>query len=188
MTEKRGEIVRKLEEIEPIMDVCGEIKVLSSTNDFPEASLALAIMRAPTITHYHEDSTEFYFVIGGKGKLIVAENTYKPKEGMLAIIPPNTAHYTIPREITKVLAFSVPAWIPEDQFVLEEKDTLAGYSPSKERFELIEEILFQNGLELKEGISQREREELDIKRQDFILRAGLNNRSLPELREFLRIF
>ena len=57
----RSVIVRQLWEIPPIADVCGEIRPMSTEDDFSQASLAVAAMVAPTIPHYHRIITEFYY-------------------------------------------------------------------------------------------------------------------------------
>jgi len=173
------EIVRHLGDVQSIADVCGEIRVLSGADDFGGANLAVAAMRAPTIPHYHEIATEFYFVSKGSGRLIVGANTHEIKRGTLVIIPPNNAHYAIPREATEVLAFSVPAWSEEDQIVLEESDTIAGYSLSKERFELVEEAIWL--------VTPHEGEVPARAGRARILQADWDSMSIPELRELLRI-
>lgn len=184
----KTEIVRHHSEIPPIADVCGQIRALSSRDDFQEANVVVATMKAPTIPHYHREATEFYFVLSGKGRLIVGRNVYEITNWMLVIIPSNTVHYTIPSLRTEILAFSVPAWREEDQFPLEgTTDAIAGYSSFQEKAELIEEILRREGLEFQEGMSRKEREDLDIERQGFVLGARLNLMSIPELREALRI-
>lgn len=180
-------IVRHPIDIQPITDVCGEIRALSSDEDFKKASLALSTMRAPAIPHYHEVATEFYFVIEGSGKIIVDKKSYEMKSRMLIIIPPDNAHYTIPRKVSRVLAFSVPAWSEEDQIILQEGDTAAGHSGSRERFELIDELHIRKGLGFEARMSQEEREVREAERMDIISRAGWDKLSILELREKLRI-
>ncbi len=182
------EIVISVEKVQPIKDICGEIRVLSSKQDFDKASTALVTMSAPGVSHYHKITTEFYFIIEGKGKLVIGANVYEIKAGTLILIPPNTAHYFIPREVTKILVFCIPAWSKEDEIVLDETDKLvAGYSACTEKCELIREGLFRCDLGFEESMSKKEREELDVERQSFVLRAGYNKMSIPELRGLLKI-
>ncbi len=180
------EIVRKLDSIKSIQDVCGEIKALSTKRDFIEASLAMAIIKSPTIPHYHKRITEFYYVINGVGKLIVGRNTHNIKSRMLIIIPPLLVHYTIPRsKKIKVLAFAAPAWSEEDEFIAKENNVFADFSEYKEKSELIYEILSRADMDFEFGMNRKEKEALDIERQMFVLRAGYNNMSISELRRLL---
>lgn len=182
-----NEIVRHFEEVEAIEDICGEIRAFSSREDFKGANLALVTMLEPNVPHYHKITTEFYFIIDGEGALIIGREVYQIESQTLIIIPPNKAHYFIPRRPTKLLVFCIPAWSKEDEIVLEEDETVVHYSTFSEKFELINEILFRCDLGFKDDMSQEEREELDVERQSFVLRAGYNNMSVPELRELLKV-
>lgn len=179
------EIIRRLDNIKSVQDVCGMISVLSNKDDFKKASVALAMMIGPTIPHYHRRITEFYYVLKGKGKLITGRNTHQVAEGALIIIFPHTCHYTIPREEMGVLAFAVPAWTEKDQFILKENDVVADYSEYKEKSELIYEILSRADMDFEPGMNRKEKEALDMERQMFVMRAGYNKMSIPKLRKLL---
>jgi len=181
----KKEIVRYTNLIEAIKDACGELKILSSREDFEPASLAMATISGPTIPHYHTFLTEFYFVWEGTGKIIVGRDRYDIKVGTMVIIPPDRVHYTIPGEIMKVLVFSVPAWFEEDQIIVEEG--MACYSSLKERLELIEELLIRSERGFTEEMSSQEKETLDTERQSLIIKMGWDKLSIPELRELLTL-
>ena len=183
----QAEIIRILEKIHPVTDVCGEIRTLSTGEDFSEANLIQATIRAPTEPHYHRIATEFYFVEEGKGRLIVGKDSYEIGDGMLIILPPGVVHFTIPRKISRVLVFSVPAWTERDQVIVQGEDTVDHYSPFLEKFELINELLFRKGLGVKPEMTRWKREWLDTQRQNIVLRAGWGHMSIPELRKLLRI-
>lgn len=178
-------IVRNFDDIPVIQEICGEIRQLISREDFEQASAAVAIITAPTVPHIHSKTTEFYFVIEGKGKIFVRGLPHWIKENDLVAIPPNSVHYTIPRTKMKVLVFAVPAWVQDDQTVLD----LAPNSSLEyqEKFALIDEILCRAGLEFREGMSQTEKEDFDVERQALVLRAGWNGMSNAELRKVLEI-
>ena len=185
-TEKGKEVITiKLQDIKAISDVCGQIRVLSSKEDFKKASVAHATMKGPTEPHFHKVLTEFYYVLEGKGKVIVGRKLYPIQPGTLIIIPPPLAHYTIPQSKVKVLAFAAPAWSKEDQYIINESVSPVAYSPFQEKSELIYEILRRADLDFEEGMTREEREALDIERQTFVLRVGYNQMSCEELRKLL---
>jgi len=178
-------IIRDVNDIQPTTDVCGEIRALSSKEDFPGANVAQAIMRAPTEPHYHPVATEFYYAEKGRGRLVIGSKGYEIKNRMLIIIPSNTAHYTIPRSVMRILVFSVPAWSAEDQIVPIEGQ--ASYSTSREKLELIDALLIREGLEFEKKMIQEERKILEGERQNLIQQNGWKSMPIPELRELLQI-
>ncbi len=188
MIEKKNGIVKYLKEIPIVKGTCGETQVLSTEEDFKQGNVSIVMIESSTSPHFHKETTEFYVIEKGSGRLIIGEETYEIKNGMIAIIPPNIAHYIIPREVIKVLVFSVPCWRQDDLFeLLEDGNMAVDYSPFKEKFELIDEILLRAGLYFTENMSREEREKIDFERQEFVLQVGYNKMSFPELRELLKI-
>jgi mannose-6-phosphate isomerase-like protein (cupin superfamily) len=181
-TKKTEVIVRDLNGTQAFSDVCGKIRALSSVEDFKEASLAHATMKGPTEPHFHKILTEFYYVLEGKGNIIIGRKVFAAKRGTLVIIPQHLVHYTIPQSRIKVLAFAVPAWSEKDQYIANERNVSpAVYSPFQEKAELINEILRRENLNFEEEMTREEREALDIERQTF----GFNRMSMEELRKTL---
>ena len=136
-------IVRYIENIEAVENVCGELRIFSTAKDFKMANVAMATMTGPSVPHYHKVLTEFYFIMSGCGRLIVAQNVFEIQYRSLVIIPPNYAHSAIPRKKLTVLAFSVPAWTEDDEFVIEEGFAEAGYSFMTEKYTLLLRNLLQ---------------------------------------------
>lgn len=56
----------------------------------------------------------------------------------------------------------------------------------KEKNDLIQEFLKRKRLEFRKGMSREEREALDVERQMLVLRLGLNQMSVEELKNFLK--
>ena len=188
LIEKKNGIVRYLKEIPIVKGTCGETQVLSTEEDFKQGNVSIVVITGPTMPHFHKETTEFYVIEKGSGGLVIGEQTYEIKNGMIAIIPPNIAHYIIPREVIKVLVFSIPCWRQDDSFeLLEDGNMAVNYSPFKEKFELIDEILLRVGLYFTENMSREEREKIDFERQELVLQIGYNKMSLSKLRELLKI-
>ncbi len=190
---KEEVVIRDASVIKPEKSACGKIFPLSSADDFNEVNLAIAEINAPTIPHFHKKRTEFYFVLNGEGKLIIAgsRTPHKMKKEVLVIIPPNIVHYTIPRTPLKVMTVSTPAWTKEDEHIIhnisESEWVKLDYSEFREKYELISEFLSREGMDFEEGMSKEEEKTLDIERQSLVLRIGLNKMSIAELRNFLSL-
>ena len=58
-------------------------------------------------------------------------------------------------------------------------------SEFKEKSDLINELLTKMDLNFEDDMTREERENLDVERQMFVLRAGWNNMSVAELKELL---
>ncbi len=137
-------IVKRAEFLPAIHDVCGEMKVFLGKDDGEAAGFAVAEMRGPTIPHVHKVTTEYYFVLSGRGVVIVAGQRIDVYRNTLVVIKPMTSHYTIPDRTMSVLAITIPVWTAEDQFVLTEDDWSVGYSTKQEKRELIKQLFLRD--------------------------------------------
>ena len=178
-------IVRHITDIYPIQDVCGELRIFSSAEDFTEANVVIAEMRGPTIPHYHRVATEFYFVVSGQGRVIVASQVLEVKQKSLVVIPPNHTHLTIPKNRMEVLAFSVPAWQESDQIVLNAEN---GYDDSVEKSILIDELLRRHIMIIKKGQSSKQREASARHQKRILFKENRwDIKSVSELRKDLEV-
>ncbi|MEA1905124.1 MAG: cupin domain-containing protein, partial [Candidatus Hadarchaeota archaeon] len=109
-------IVRNLSEAEPQKRLCGRIWSLSNSEDFEEGNLSYFEASRPARPHYHKETTEMYFVISGRGKILVDKSEERLKRGTFVMIRPSTVHRVIPDEgsILKIVVCSIPAWKEED--------------------------------------------------------------------------
>ncbi len=150
-------IVKRAQFLPAINDVCGEIKVFLGKEDSVPAGFAVAEMRGPTIPHVHKVTTEYYFVLSGRGVVIVAGQRIDVDRNTLVVIKPMTSHYTIPDRIMSVLAITILPWTPEDQIVLTEDDWSVGYSAKEEKRELVEQIFLRDTLCLGPNVKDLEK-------------------------------
>lgn len=58
-------------------------------------------------------------------------------------------------------------------------------SEFKEKNDLLQELLRLEGLDFPKDATDEERERIDVERQSFVLRVGLNRLSVEELRTVL---
>lgn len=88
-----------IEGIEPKATGCGPVYELDNKLDRVNESLAIADMRdiEYATPHYHtNDETEIYFVLNGSGLVVIGNGEKRVEKDDVIVIPPDTAHYTIP--------------------------------------------------------------------------------------------
>lgn len=60
--------------------------------------------------HYHEKTTEFYYVLKGRGLLEVDDGSIPLDEGTLVMIKPGVAHRAVSYEVLEVLIAMIPPY------------------------------------------------------------------------------
>jgi mannose-6-phosphate isomerase-like protein (cupin superfamily) len=103
-----------------------------------------AYCRLPTATvpHWHAETFEQYYLVRGRGRTTVGLETQDVGPGTLVLIPPRTAHYTVPHrgEMLELLVGTVPAWRADDTLPLSSSDASVGYSERHWVDELLSEL------------------------------------------------
>jgi len=100
-------LVRKLKEIPSEKGSCGIRKRLITGEDCRKLAFShLKISDAQK--HYHKETTEFYYVLKGKGELKVNEKVIPLEEGTLVMIKPGAEHQAISHGELEVLIAMVP--------------------------------------------------------------------------------
>ncbi len=137
-------LIKHFESLPEFRDVCGKLRVFLGADESEHTGFALATMEGPSEPHYHKILTEYYYVLEGIGTLIVSDQRISYKPDILVTIPPNNPHFTIPRIVTRVLAVTSPTWVIWDQFLLNDKHQIEGYTPEMERAELARAAFFRS--------------------------------------------
>eukprot|EP01012_Entosiphon_sulcatum_P039480 TRINITY_DN5203_c0_g1_i1.p2 TRINITY_DN5203_c0_g1~~TRINITY_DN5203_c0_g1_i1.p2 ORF type:complete len:136 (+),score=29.21 TRINITY_DN5203_c0_g1_i1:36-410(+) len=75
-----------------------------------------------SVNHYHPVAEESYYILSGKGRLVMDGATSTLEAGQCVMIPPNVWHqlFNDEPETLRFIAVCVPAWTP-DCSVYEEK-------------------------------------------------------------------
>lgn len=92
--------------IKPKIGGCGKVYEIPMPLGRTHESFAIADMRSLKFAepHYHTNGeTEIYFVLQGTGLNVVGTKEQAIEKGSVIVIPPDTAHFTIP-ETDLVLA------------------------------------------------------------------------------------
>lgn len=96
---------------------CGP--VYEPDSPLPERSETFAIsdMRNVKVAypHYHMNGeTEIYFVIQGSGLTVVGGKEIQIEKGSVVVTPPNTAHFTIPKDDLVMMVINTPSFNAEN--------------------------------------------------------------------------
>jgi mannose-6-phosphate isomerase-like protein (cupin superfamily) len=61
--------------------------------------------------HYHKNGeTEIYFVIQGSGLTVVGGKEFQLEKGSVVVTPPNTTHFTIPKNDLVMMVINTPSF------------------------------------------------------------------------------
>ncbi len=114
-----GFIVRNVDELPTEKSTCGFRTRLITEKDGNSVSVShLRISDAQK--HYHERTTEFYYVINGEGELLVNDKVIPLKKGVIVMIKPGTIHQAISHNNLEVLIImSPPVGEVNDQIYVE---------------------------------------------------------------------
>jgi len=108
-------LVRKLKAAPQVIhSSCGESRRLITFQDTPDFSLHVVHILDGK-THYHKRSTETYYVLEGKGKLELDDETVDLEPGTAVLIPPGVRHRG--HGDFKTIVTGAPAFTPEDEFL-----------------------------------------------------------------------
>ena len=105
--------VININKVKSIEDVCGTIKELYSSRNL---SLSIATITGKSTPHMHKKMEKIYFVLKGKGKIFIGEESATIKKGDLVAIPKNKFHYvqTAEGESIEVIVATHPGFDPDD--------------------------------------------------------------------------
>lgn len=114
--------------IEPKEGGCGLVYAVANPIDRPNESFAFADMQAGRLPisepHYHVNGeTEIYFIVKGSGEIIVGHQETKVSPGSIVIIPPETAHYSVPYGQLVIALVNTPPFRPENYISLDAATT-----------------------------------------------------------------
>jgi quercetin dioxygenase-like cupin family protein len=119
----------------PIYGPCGVVYDLP--NSLGRANEGVSVVDMCNIQfaepHYHPD-LEVYFVLQGQALVAVGGDKQMVKRGDVVIIPPFTAHYTVPDNEYVIGCINVPPYTPESYIPL--KNTVAEVEFDYDDFEI----------------------------------------------------
>ena len=109
-------IARHLDEVQPQPCPCGSARRIITKNDTDVAGFHITTIKNAD-RHYHKKTTEIYHILEGQGTLEVGEEQVDLTPGMTVLVPKGTRHRGWGD--FKTVVVTVPAFDPEDEFVME---------------------------------------------------------------------
>ncbi len=104
-------IQRNVSEVEPWRETCGLIRPLIEEKDHAAGEVHhLEITDARL--HYHERTDEFYYILGGSGRMALDDSEIDLHEGDVVYVPRGTRHRAWGN--LKVLVVCIPRGVLED--------------------------------------------------------------------------
>jgi mannose-6-phosphate isomerase-like protein (cupin superfamily) len=113
----KGYSVRRLSDVEGIECLCGTSVRLFTNKDNTCANVHVVHIK-DSEKHYHNECTEFYYILEGRGTLEVGNDTVELQPGTCVQIDTGTPHRG--RGDFRALIIGVPPLKEDDQVVVEE--------------------------------------------------------------------
>lgn len=111
--------------VEPVQGGCGRIYEIGDLIGRTGEDAAIADMRDIPFAepHYHPTgSWEFYIALQGTARVFVGGVETRMERGDVLIIPPDTAHYTLPDDDFVIVVVNKPPFAPENYIPLAASD------------------------------------------------------------------
>jgi mannose-6-phosphate isomerase-like protein (cupin superfamily) len=113
---------------------CGPVYELPNPIERPNESFAIADMRNLEYAepHYHtHGETEIYIVLTGSGTIVVGYHESQLESGSISITPPDTAHFTIPRENLVLAVINTPPFNAANAIPLTDSNAAVHFDASQ---------------------------------------------------------
>lgn len=125
-----GDWQKVAEGVTPKQTYCGPVYEPASPLDRPNESFAISDMRAVKVAepHYHAGGeTEIYFILSGSGLSVVGGKELQINAGDVIVTPPNTAHFTVPKENLVLIVINTPSFNPANNIHVDATKPEVGY-------------------------------------------------------------
>ena len=98
-------------EVEPWTETCGQIRCLVEEKDGAAAEVHHVEIHEAKL-HFHEHTDEFYYVIDGKGTMVLDDETIELHRGVVVYVPRGVKHKAIGK--LTVLTVCIPRGVLHD--------------------------------------------------------------------------
>lgn len=125
-----GDWQKVVEDVTPKQTYCGPIYEPQNPLDRPNESFAVSDMRQVRVAkpHYHTGGeTEIYFVLSGGGLTVVGGKELQIKAGDIVVTPPETTHFTIPKENLVMIVINTPPFNPDNNIGVDATNPVVEY-------------------------------------------------------------
>ncbi len=115
----KGYLVRRLADAPTVPCPCGQSTRPLTRADIPTCNLHVTFI-TDSVKHYHKQCTEVYYILEGRGKMELNDDTVEVEPGTVVVIEPCTTHRLVSPEGVRTIVFGVPAFQQEDEFYVTE--------------------------------------------------------------------
>jgi mannose-6-phosphate isomerase-like protein (cupin superfamily) len=116
MTKTSWYLRRDPAEVQPWAETCGQIRCLVEQKDGAAAEIHHVEIQDAKL-HYHERTDEFYYIIDGKGTMILDDEEIEIHKGVVVYIPRGVKHKA--RGNVTILTVCIPPGVLDDVHELE---------------------------------------------------------------------
>jgi len=103
-------------DVEPWAETCGQIRALVEEQDGAAAEVHRVEIDHAKL-HYHEKTDEFYYVIAGRGTMVLDDEEIELHEGVVVYVPRGVRHKAVGK--LTVLTVCIPRGVLHDVHELE---------------------------------------------------------------------
>ena len=98
-------------EVEPWAETCGQIRPLVEESDGAAAEIHHVEIQDAKL-HYHEKTDEIYYVIDGRGTMVLDDETIELRQGVVVYVPRGVRHKAVGK--LTVLTVCIPRGVLDD--------------------------------------------------------------------------
>ena len=113
-----GYLIRHVREAPTIPCPCGLSTRPLTSNDTPVCNLHITFI-TDSVKHYHKACTEVYYILEGRGKMELNDDTVDVEPGTVVYIEPHTVHRLWSEGGVRTVVFGVPALNPADEYFVD---------------------------------------------------------------------
>jgi mannose-6-phosphate isomerase-like protein (cupin superfamily) len=122
-------LIRHEREAPQVPCPCGVSTRILTAADGAPCSLHVTTIRE-ALLHYHQRTTEVYYILEGTGKIELDGTWYPVEPGSTVWIPPGVRHRVLSEAGLRTIVFALPAFDPADEWLLDEHPASTASSPS----------------------------------------------------------
>jgi mannose-6-phosphate isomerase-like protein (cupin superfamily) len=111
----KGYLVRRVQDAPTVPCPCGQSTRPLTRADTPVCNVHITSI-TDSVKHYHRQCTEVYYILQGRGKMELNDDTIDVEPGTVIYIEPNTPHRLYSDAGVQILLVGIPALNPEDEF------------------------------------------------------------------------
>lgn len=109
-----GYLVRPIAEAPTVPCPCGQSTRALTRADTPVCNFHITFIQ-DSVRHYHRHCTEVYYILEGRGKMELGDETIDVEPGLVIYIEPGTRHRLMSPGGVRTIVFGVPALDPADE-------------------------------------------------------------------------